>query len=79
MNDVELVGVVDIDTSQARQVADRYKTKAYTSHLDLLEHVDAVSIVVPTPSHFAVSKDFLAHDIVPQLSQIDHIVGSCYG
>jgi predicted dehydrogenase len=63
MNDVELVGVVDIDTSQARQVADRYKTKAYASHLDLLEYVDAVSIVVPTPSHFAVSKDFLAHDI----------------
>jgi predicted dehydrogenase len=63
MNDVELVGVVDIDTSQARQVADRYKTKAYTSHLDLLGRVDAVSIVVPTPSHFAVSKDFLAHDI----------------
>ncbi len=63
MNDVELVGVVDIDTSQARQVAGRYKTKAYTSHLDLLERVDAVSIVVPTPSHFAVSKDFLAHDI----------------
>jgi predicted dehydrogenase len=55
--------VVDIDTSQARQVADRYKTKAYTSHLDLLGRVDAVSIVVPTPSHFAVSKDFLAHDI----------------
>ncbi len=63
MNDVELVGVVDIDTSQARQVAGRYKTEAYTSHLDLLERVDAVSIVVPTPSHFAVSKDFLAHDI----------------
>lgn len=63
MNDVELVGVVDIDTSLARQVADRYATRAYTSHLDILEHVDAVSIVVPTPSHFAVSKDFLARDI----------------
>ena len=63
MNDVELVGVVDIDKSQVRQVADRYATKAYTNHLDILEQVDAVSVVVPTPFHFAVSKDFLAHDI----------------
>ena len=63
MDDVDLVGVVDIDKSQARQVADRYTTKAYTSHMDILGHVDAVSIVVPTPAHFAVSKDCLAHDI----------------
>ena len=63
MDDVELVGVVDIDRSQARQVAHSCDTKAFTNHVDLLKQVDAVSIVVPTPAHFAVSKDFLAHDI----------------
>jgi predicted dehydrogenase len=63
MEDVDLVGVADIDTSLARQVAERYATRAYNSHLDLLDQVDAVSIVVPTPAHFDVSKDFLTHDI----------------
>ena len=63
MDDVELVGVADINSSQARQVADSCATKAFTNHADLLKQVDAVSIVVPTPAHFAVSKDFLAHDI----------------
>ncbi len=63
MDDVELVGVVDIDTSEAKNVAEKYFTRAYSSHLDLLNKVDAVSVVVPTPNHFAVSKDFLAHDV----------------
>jgi predicted dehydrogenase len=63
MDDVELVGVVDVDSSLARNIAEKYSTKAYTSHLDILDQVDAVSIVVPTPAHFAVSRDFLANDV----------------
>lgn len=63
MDDVELVGVVDVDSSLARNIAEKYSTKAYASHLDILDQVDAVSIVVPTPAHFAVSRDFLANDV----------------
>ena len=63
MNDVELVGVVDIDRSQAEDVAQRVNTRAYLNYKDLFGKVDAVSIAVPTPAHFEVAKDFLKNDI----------------
>jgi len=59
MDGVELVGVADIDFAAATEVADRLNTTAYARHLDLLDRVDAVSVVVPTSSHFEVSRDFL--------------------
>ena len=63
MDDVELVGVVDIDRSQAKNIAKECCTKAFSKHTDILNKVDAVSIVVPTPAHFKVSRDFLKHDV----------------
>jgi predicted dehydrogenase len=63
MDDVELVGVVDIDKSQAEEVAGRFNTKAYPHHQYLFGKVDAVSVVVPTPAHFSVAKDFLENNI----------------
>ena len=63
MHDVELIGVVDIDKSQAEEVAGRLNTKAYLHHEYLFGKVDAVSIVVPTPAHFSVAKDFLKNNI----------------
>ncbi len=63
MDDVELIGVVDINKSQAEEVAGRFNTKAYPNHQYLFGKVDAVSIVVPTPAHFSVAKDFLENNI----------------
>ncbi len=63
MDDVELIGVVDINKSQAEEVAGRFNTKAYPTHRHLFGKVDAVSIVVPTPAHFSVAKDFLGNNI----------------
>ena len=63
MADVDLVGVVDIDPSQAREIASEHGTEAYTDYRRLLDKVDAVSVVVPTPAHYAVSKDFLNSDV----------------
>jgi len=63
MSDAELVGVVDVDAAAAKEVARRLETDAYTDHRELLGKVDAVSIVVPTPLHYAVSLDFLERDI----------------
>jgi len=63
MDDVDLVGVVDTNISNAEDVAGKVNTKAYTGHEDLLGKVDAVSIVVPTPAHYAVAKDFLENDV----------------
>jgi len=63
MDDIELVGVVDIDKSKAEEVAGRFNTKAYLHHKYLFGKVDAVSIVVPTPAHFSVARDFLENNI----------------
>lgn len=63
MDDVDLVGVVDTNMSHAEYVAEKVNTKAYSDHEDLLGKVDAVSIVVPTPAHYAIAKDFLENDV----------------
>lgn len=63
MDDVDLVGVVDTNMPHAEYVAEKVNTKAYSDHEDLLGKVDAVSIVVPTPAHYAIAKDFLENDV----------------
>ena len=61
--DVDLVGVVDSDTQRAEAVAAEAGCAAYTDAAELLGQVDAVSIVVPTTAHLAVSRQFLDRGI----------------
>lgn len=56
---VELVGVVDINTAELRGVANRYKTAPFTEYRKLLGRVEAVSVVVPTQLHYEVARVFL--------------------
>lgn len=63
MDDVELVGIADSNRAQADTVSKNAKTNAYTDYRDMIGKADAVSIVVPTPAHFKVSRDFLENDI----------------
>ncbi|KPJ77481.1 MAG: UDP-N-acetyl-D-glucosamine dehydrogenase [Deltaproteobacteria bacterium SG8_13] len=63
MENVELVGVADIDRPAAEEVANRHRTRAFADHRALLQTVDAVSIVVPTSLHFDISRDFLDHNV----------------
>ena len=63
MDDVVLVGVADVNQKQAERVAAAVHSAAYDGHEKLIGKVDAVSIVVPTPYHFSVSKDFLEDKI----------------
>jgi predicted dehydrogenase len=57
--DVELVGVADVNPERAREVAAALNTRAFTDYLELLPLVEAVSVAVPTTSHFPVVKDCL--------------------
>jgi predicted dehydrogenase len=63
LEDVELVGVVDVDDIQARAVAARVGAPAFTDYRPLLDRVDAASVVVPTSQHFAVAAEFLRRGI----------------
>ena len=59
MPDLDLVGVYDIDTERASEVAEQAKTQAMSSVGELLESVDAASIVVPTSQHHKVAEPFI--------------------
>jgi predicted dehydrogenase len=63
----ELVAVVDADAA-ARAAAQReFPCEVLADHRALLGRVEAVSIVTPTPTHFAIARDFLqaqAHVLV---------------
>lgn len=63
MDNVQLMGVVDVDRVLAEEVAARFDTRAFTDYKDLFGHVDAVSIVVPTEDHFSVAAKCLNHDL----------------
>jgi len=63
MEEVDLIGVVDINRHQAEKVAEKLSTTPYLDYKDLIGKVDAVSIVVPTLAHYATSKDFLENDV----------------
>jgi len=55
----QLVGVADVNAERAADVASAYGTKPFADHHNLIGQVDAVSIAVPTESHFAVARDFI--------------------
>jgi predicted dehydrogenase len=57
--DVDLLGVVDANPGQAREVAARLGTTAYDRFEPLLDQVDAATIVTPTIHHHAVASAFL--------------------
>ena len=63
MPDVELIGVVDTHETAARQVADECGCEAWTDIDDIIDKIDAVSIVVPTGLHLEVAKPFLEKNI----------------
>jgi predicted dehydrogenase len=63
MPDVTLAGIVDISKERGEKVAQRYNTKYYSSHEEILDKVNAVSVVVPTKSHYEITRDLLKNGI----------------
>ena len=54
LKDVELVGVSDINVERGIDVASKYRVRFFEDYRDLLNHVDAVCVAVPTRLHHAV-------------------------
>ncbi len=63
MPGVALFGVVDIQRKQAEKVAQQYNTDCFLNYKDIIDKVQAVSIAVPTKSHYAIAKDFLLQGV----------------
>ena len=83
MDGVELVGVVDVSLSRAKEVAKRFRTQSFFHHSDLFNKVQAVSIAIPTPLHHSATKDFflqgidvlLEKPIASTLQEADELIG----
>ena len=54
-----LAGVHDLDPARASAVADRFGARSFATVEDLLPHVDAVSLAVPTADHHALTRRLL--------------------
>jgi predicted dehydrogenase len=59
--EARLAGIFDTRPARAKEVADQLGTTAFASLEALLDAVDAVSIVTPTPAHHAAGMTALAH------------------
>ena len=54
LKDVELVGVSDINIERGLDTASKYRVRFFEDYRDLLQHVDAVCVAVPTRLHYIV-------------------------
>ena len=54
----EIAGIADINDG-ARSLAKEYKTDFYSDYKELIGHVDAVSIAVPTSQHSKIASEFI--------------------
>ncbi len=69
MDDVELVGIVDVNRQRASEVAREAGSRAYTDCEGLLDGLDAVSVAVPTTAHAAVAIPLLERGIAVLLEK----------
>jgi predicted dehydrogenase len=60
LTNCELVGIADPNAQARAALSVELGVPAHADYRELLGRVDAVSIVTPTPTHFAVAQDFLA-------------------
>jgi predicted dehydrogenase len=63
LDDVDLVGVCDLDAAAGRAVAESVATRYFSDHRELAGLVDAVTIAASTTAHFELAKFFLERDI----------------
>jgi len=58
---VDLIGVVDTDEKRCKKISKKFNTKSYKKFQDIINDIDAVSIVVPTNLHYKIAKFFIEH------------------
>jgi predicted dehydrogenase len=59
LKDVELVGVSDVNVELGLDTASKYRVRFFEDYRNLIEHVDAVCVAVPTRLHHSVGMQCL--------------------
>jgi predicted dehydrogenase len=60
---VDLVGVHDVNHDRAKEIADRYNTRAFDTVDELAKSIEAASVVVPTDKHIEVFNCLAGHGL----------------
>ena len=55
----DLIGIVDINKKRCKEISNKIGVKSYSNYKEVIDHVDAVSIVVPTNLHYKIAKYFI--------------------
>ena len=59
LKDVELIGISDVNVERGLDIASKYRVHFFENYLEMLPHVDAVCVAVPTRLHHRVGLDCL--------------------
>jgi predicted dehydrogenase len=87
IEDAELIALVDIDEEKARGIAVKYNCRAYSDYKDIINELDAVSIVTPTILHHKIAlecikagKDLLIEKpITASVAEADELIREAGG
>jgi len=63
MDGVELVAVAELNAAAGREIAEKCGTKWVVDYRDVLDHVDAAIVAVPTFAHLSVASEILQRRI----------------
>ncbi len=77
-----LIGIYDIDSARANEIAKKQKTKSFNTLDELLAGCDAVSIVTPTTQHAEIAEHsikqgkhvFIEKPITKTVAEADHLL-----
>jgi predicted dehydrogenase len=80
--DARLIGIYDIDSERASQVASELETRAYTDLEPLLDDAQAITVAVPTSAHFEVGRSgldagcdlLIEKPITPTTAEADELI-----
>ena len=57
--EVEFVGLFDVDTNRAKEIASKYNVSVFPSESSARDAADALNIVTPTITHFDLASDMI--------------------
>jgi len=60
LKDVELIGISDLDTKAAEEVAKKYDTNSFSDYKKLAGQIDAAIVATPTTTHYDIAKELIS-------------------
>jgi len=59
IEDINLIGVSDVDKKVSKNLASRLRTKSYSNYKELISEIDAAIVATPTNTHYDIALELL--------------------